>query len=193
MEPHSDLIYDVGLFDGGDTAYYLFRGYRVVAIDANPLTIEKATARFTREIQDGRLTLLNTGVSRVAGEATFWISDVPEWSSFDREIASRRGIGHSAIQVPTAPFTQVLEKYGIPHYLKVDIEGNDGLCVEALKGGALPKYVSVESECAGTVVAATRGRTKSPPIMKFPLPIWREETGYISSARINEETPSFSS
>ena len=31
---HSDLIYDVGLFDGGDTAYYLFRGYNVVAIDA---------------------------------------------------------------------------------------------------------------------------------------------------------------
>jgi len=27
----SDLIYDVGLFDGGDTADYLFRGYNVVA------------------------------------------------------------------------------------------------------------------------------------------------------------------
>ena len=34
MEARSDLIYDVGLYDGGDTAYYLFRGYNVVAVDA---------------------------------------------------------------------------------------------------------------------------------------------------------------
>jgi hypothetical protein len=32
-ETHDELIYDVGLFDGADTAYYLYRGYRVVAID----------------------------------------------------------------------------------------------------------------------------------------------------------------
>jgi hypothetical protein len=38
MEAHSDLIYDVGLLDGADTAYYLFRGFRVVAVDANPFT-----------------------------------------------------------------------------------------------------------------------------------------------------------
>ena len=36
----SDLIYDVGLFNGDDTAYYLYRGYDVVAIDANPVMID---------------------------------------------------------------------------------------------------------------------------------------------------------
>lgn len=54
---HSDLIYDVGLFDGGDTAYYLFRGYNVVAIDANPVMVERARLRFAKEIRDKRLTL----------------------------------------------------------------------------------------------------------------------------------------
>lgn len=54
---HSDLIYDVGLFDGGDTAYYLFRGYNVVAIDANPVMVERARLRFAQEIRDKRLTL----------------------------------------------------------------------------------------------------------------------------------------
>jgi len=33
----SDLIYDVGLHNGADTAYYLHRGFRVVTIDANPV------------------------------------------------------------------------------------------------------------------------------------------------------------
>jgi SAM-dependent methyltransferase len=46
----SDLIYDVGLLDGTDTAYYLFWGYRVVAVDVNPTMIEAARVRFANEI-----------------------------------------------------------------------------------------------------------------------------------------------
>ncbi len=146
---HSDLIYDVGLFDGGDTAYYLFRGYNVVAVDANPLMIEKARVRFAEEIQGKRLTLLNVGISDTTGTATFWVSDQPEWSSFDRTIASRDGTASRPVAVPVVPFSQLLAGNGIPHYLKIDIEGNDSLCVDALRGTSLPTYVSVEAECVG--------------------------------------------
>jgi predicted RNA methylase len=38
-----DLVYDVGMGDGADTAYYLAKGRRVVAIDANPLAVERAS------------------------------------------------------------------------------------------------------------------------------------------------------
>jgi len=31
-----NLVYDVGMHTGQDTAYYLFKGYDVVAIEANP-------------------------------------------------------------------------------------------------------------------------------------------------------------
>jgi FkbM family methyltransferase len=149
MEAHSDLIYDVGLFDGGDTAYYLYRGYNVVAVDANPLMVERAKLRFAKEVQAERLTLLNVGISRTPGTATFWISDRPEWSSFDRTIASRDGTAHRPVPVSIAPFSQILAEHGVPHYLKIDIEGNDKLCVEALRGTRLPRYISVESECVG--------------------------------------------
>lgn len=145
-----DLIYDVGLFDGGDTAYYLFRGYKVVAVDANPVMVENARARFAKEIQAGLLTLLNIGISKTPGTATFWISDIPEWSSFDKSIASRDATGHRPVSVATLPFWQLLTEYGIPNYLKIDIEGNDQLCVDALRGlSELPKYISVEAECVG--------------------------------------------
>jgi len=143
------LIYDVGLFDGGDTAYYLFRGYNVVAIDANPLMIDKARSRFAKEMEEGRLKLLNVGISKEAGTTEFWVSDVAEWSSFDRAIASRDGTRHTAVSVATEPFARILQRHGIPHYLKIDIEGNDSLCVEALRGITLPTYISVESECVG--------------------------------------------
>lgn len=105
MEVRSELIYDVGLFDGSDTAYDLFRCYKVVAVDANPLMIEKARLRFAKEILAKRLTLLNIGISRIPGTANFWISDHPEWSSFDRAIASRNGTPHEAVPVPAMSFS----------------------------------------------------------------------------------------
>jgi FkbM family methyltransferase len=149
MEGQPNQIYDVGLFDGADTAYYLFRGYNVVAVDANPLMIEKARSRFHKHIEASRLTLLNVGIGATPGTATFWISDNPEWSSFDRTIASRNGMAHRPLSISVVPFSQILLEHGVPHYLKIDIEGNDRLCVEALGAAKLPKYISVETECVG--------------------------------------------
>lgn len=45
------------------------------------------------------------------------------------------------------PFAEILDEHGVPEYLKIDIEGNDRLCVDALAGRTLPKYISVEAEC----------------------------------------------
>lgn len=149
----SDLIYDVGSAGGEDTAYYLHRGYNVFAIDANPLLIEQARLRFADEIAAGRLVLLGAGVAKTSGFETFWICDHPDWSSFDESIASRNRAGHSPIQVPVKPFSQILAEHGVPHYLKIDIEANDRLCIEALRGTELPKYLSVESECFGDAVS----------------------------------------
>jgi FkbM family methyltransferase len=149
MEAHPNLIYDVGLFDGADTAYYLFRGYNVVAIDANPLMVEKARLRFAKEIQAKRLTVLNVGISETLGTETFWISNAPNWSSFDRTVASRAGTAHRPVSVSTVPFSELLAQYGVPHYLKIDIQGHERLCVDALKGTRLPKYISVAAENVG--------------------------------------------
>lgn len=37
----------------------------------------------------------------------------------------------------------------MPHYLKIDIEGKDRVCIDALRGTKLPQYISAESECVG--------------------------------------------
>jgi hypothetical protein len=46
--------------NGDDTAYYLSRGFRTVAIEANPELVKYAKARFARKIASGRLIILNT-------------------------------------------------------------------------------------------------------------------------------------
>ncbi len=147
--PQPNLVFDVGLFDGDDTAWYLFRGYRVVAVDANPQMIAQAEKRFSAEISAGRLQLVNAGIGRATGSEEFWLSAVEEWSSFDRRIASRDGVAHEAITVPVIPFGELLDRHGTPHYLKIDIEGHDHLCVDALAGRPLPPFISVEAECVG--------------------------------------------
>jgi len=145
---HPDLVYDVGMHDGGDTAYYLSHGYRVVAIEADPRLVEQASRRFADEVQSGRLTILNVGITTSSGAAIFWISpDKSVWNSFDRRIAARRSHAHHPITVPTCNFSEILMQYGVPYYLKIDIEGNDALCIEGLTGFPLPPFISVETEC----------------------------------------------
>ena len=45
-----DLIYDLGLHTGQDTEFYLKKGFNVVAIEANPLLVTEAEARFALEV-----------------------------------------------------------------------------------------------------------------------------------------------
>ncbi|HXE53786.1 MAG TPA: FkbM family methyltransferase, partial [Tepidisphaeraceae bacterium] len=90
MDPQ--LIYDVGMNNGDDTAYYLSKGYRVVAIEADPVLVEQATHRFASEIAAERVTILNVAVAPTDGTARFWTSPTMRiWNSFNREIATREG------------------------------------------------------------------------------------------------------
>ncbi len=141
-----DLIYDVGMNNGDDTAYYLHRGFRAVAVEADPELCKIAATRFEKEIQDSRLQIVNVGIAAQPGLLDFWICETNRvWNSFDRKIASRDGLPHHSIQIPCQTFDWILANYGIPHFLKIDIEGYDYLCIEALKRASdLPTYVSVE-------------------------------------------------
>ena len=143
-----NLIFDVGLNIGQDTGFFLSQGYQVLAIEADPTLAEAARKKFHREIREGRLEVLNVGIAEKDGFAEFWIcEEKPEFNSFHRQIAARDSFSHHSIQIPVLRFSSVIGRYGIPHYLKIDIEGNDMFCLDGLSPSALPKYVSVESEC----------------------------------------------
>jgi FkbM family methyltransferase len=145
-EPQHDLIFDFGMHNGDDSDYYLKKGFRVVAIDANPTLSALGVSRFGGLIADQRLTICNIGVAPVRGELTFYINnDITEWSSFDRDIASR---GHAVVEtkVKTAPPEDFFRAFGVPYYCKIDIEGFDRLILETiLKLPAKPRYVSFEN------------------------------------------------
>src|SRR5688572_23801438 len=153
----SDLIYDVGMNNGDDTAYYLHKGYRVIAVEADPMLVDGARARFADAIAAGRLTLVNVAIGPAEATLPFWIcEDKREWNSFDRAVASRMGHPHHAIDVRCRRFSSILHEHGVPFYLKVDIEGHDHYCIDDLDPADAPQYVSLELDAIDELVTLKR-------------------------------------
>jgi FkbM family methyltransferase len=149
-----DLIYDVGFHNGDDTAYYLHQGFNVLAIEANPLLAAQGACRFEREIAARRLTILNVGIAKSEGTFSFWVNDENDvWSSFSRDLGCRHGSRCHEVKVRGVPLSSILCEYGVPYFLKVDIEGNDAHCIRSLDRNELPKYISCELTHDGDVLA----------------------------------------
>jgi FkbM family methyltransferase len=149
----SDLIYDVGMCDGADTAFYLAKGFRVVAVEANPALVERNRARFSREIEDGRLIILNTAIGPAAGRAAFDVHTSNEhWSSIVTSRRPQMAGQYKTIDVECATLDAVVKQYGVPYYLKIDIEEADLCAIQSLDGLLeRPIYISAEAH-SSTIV-----------------------------------------
>jgi FkbM family methyltransferase len=141
------LVYDIGLHDGRDSSHYLREGCRVVAIDANPTMCEAAEAQFRNYIQTGQLKIVNRGVAERKAQLEFWVcDDMTTWSSFSREMASREGVKNHSIFVDCVPIMEIIDEFGVPDYMKIDIEGNDRICIAGLTEAVAPQYISIEMD-----------------------------------------------
>lgn len=142
-----DLVFDIGANNGDDTAYYLRRGFRVVGVEANPDMVAWCERRFQEEIRADRLVLLNVGLAAEEGVATFFVSEGNRgvWSSFDPGLASRGNLAARQIAVQARSLRSLMQEYGVPFYLKIDIEGADHLCLRDIDPSDAPSYVSFEA------------------------------------------------
>lgn len=145
------MIMDVGMHLGKDTQFYLDKGFRVVAIEAHPQFVVDNRAKFDQYIKDGLLEIVPVAVAEREGTVPFYLfPEKGDWGTLDARYAQRniaRGTVHTIVEVPSAAFEIILQRYGMPYYLKIDIEGADILCIKALHHFAQrPKYVSFETE-----------------------------------------------
>ena len=68
MDKLNKTIYDFGMNNGDDVAYYLTKADRVVAVEANAALCRIAEKKFESEISTGRLTILNFALSDCASD-----------------------------------------------------------------------------------------------------------------------------
>jgi FkbM family methyltransferase len=134
----------VGAHSGEDTSFYLNKGFRVVAIEANPRRVKTLKSRFKNEISERRLFIVGKGIHEEEGSLDFYLHDHDDWSSFNKGSRFVEENSEKVI-VPTVKFSSILAKYGVPYYLKADIEGSEFhvfSCFPNLR--QLPTYLSFE-------------------------------------------------
>lgn len=140
------MIMDVGMHIAQDTSFYLKKGFDVISIEANPLLAKAGEEKLADYIERGQLRILNIGVGKENGVFPFYVNDTySEWSSFVEEIGTREGKYHE-IQIECKPLADVFREYGVPYYVKIDIEGHDMVAAEAIREMKVkPRYISVEN------------------------------------------------
>ena len=154
---HRDLIYDVGMHKGEDTDYYLKKGFRVVGFEAVPDLIKHCKDKFSEAIKNSKLILVEGAIvdpdlEGMAGQTVKFYKNLDDsvWGTANVDWVRRNkilGTHHEVIEVNTVDFKKCLNQYGIPRYLKIDIEGSDTVCLKALLDfEQKPDYVSIESE-----------------------------------------------
>ena len=138
------LIFDIGLHNGDDAAYYFAVGHRVVGVEANPLLAAACETRFSAEIEQGRMIVVNCGVLDQRGSFTFYRNLQDDgWSSFEPEKGGKDGPWEELV-IPCVTTQQLIEEHGKPFFMKVDIEGADLQALASLTLDIAPAYVSVE-------------------------------------------------
>jgi FkbM family methyltransferase len=143
------LIFDVGANGGDDTAAYLARGFRVVAVEANPTLCGYMHNRFEKEIELGRVFIVNKAVDRRGGgKITLRVNPLFHWQGTAIESYVRRHLARGGemvnYDVPTVSLSSLIEEHGKPHYIKIDIEGMDSEAIAGLSPSQAPRFISIE-------------------------------------------------
>lgn len=155
-----NTIFDMGFYDGADSRAYLSGGYCVVGVEADPDLVAVALQNYAVWVANGQLQLANVAIAPQGATSSWTVfyrnKCSKEWNSFIKTVGCRaclppHGVDLNAceqVKVTSVDCRGVFGYFGVPHYLKLDIEGAETGCFDAMKslpaGAKLPHYVSTE-------------------------------------------------
>ena len=133
--PKGALCFDIGANVGHRTVLFRQLGASVVSVEPVESSFRLLQKKFDR---DNNVHLIQAAVSDTVGQATLFLSDVTEVCTLSQEFV--RQYSHQEkhplhwnkqTQVATTTLDALIQKYGIPDFCKIDIEGQE---YEAFKG-----------------------------------------------------------
>src|SRR5262245_51790206 len=143
------LIFDIGAHVGQDTDFYLQRGFRVVAVEADPDLARRLRARFGIALARGHLVVVEAAVGARSGAGKFYRlgpsligTALPARATWSLVL----GEHCEEIDVAFVTLADLIARYGKPHYMKIDIERAVTLCSDGLRDAPTPSYLSLEAE-----------------------------------------------
>jgi FkbM family methyltransferase len=145
--PKGALVFDIGANVGTMTEVFSQLGANVVAVEPNSdcaRHIELTTSRDTVEV-------LRAAVGESSGLALLKISDrkdkmstlSEEWSAaVSKENQDYVGMWNREVTVPAVTLDALVKRYGLPFYIKIDVEGYEEQALGGLS--QLPPLLSFE-------------------------------------------------
>jgi FkbM family methyltransferase len=135
------IVFDLGMYDAADTIYYLETGHRVIAVEANPALALRGQRQLAGAIAEGRLTIINKAVSHEPEVCLTINGDNLGGSS---TVCDTVAVPLATVAVPGVTLQSLIDEFGVPKFLKIDIEGADEFCVRSLNPMNRPEFLSFE-------------------------------------------------
>ncbi|HXQ81468.1 MAG TPA: FkbM family methyltransferase [Opitutaceae bacterium] len=166
-QPPGMLIFDVGAHRGQRTKVFLQLGARVVAIEPDPSNQRLLAGRFSRDSSlGGPVTVVGKAVSESSTGATMWVhapgsglnSLSRKWvqalGQDDKRFGSRVEFAERR-QVETTTLEALMNSFGVPHFIKIDVEGHEPGVLRGLRRPVpflsfevnLPEFLPEGLEC----------------------------------------------
>ncbi len=140
-------IFDIGMSEGNDSAFYLAKGFQVVGVEADRDVYRHLTKRFRPQIEAGQITIYNLAAGGSVGKMVrFFHHQVHQGlSGLSNQRSEFSDGNHTSYEVATIDWDTLTKRHGIPHYVKIDIEGAETDFLTGMRASALlPEFISVE-------------------------------------------------
>jgi FkbM family methyltransferase len=138
------LVFDIGANRGDYTSAFLHLGARVVAVEPTPQLVEQL-----RRVSNPRLTVVPCAVGNKPGNLTLTLyadshlnSLVLDWGETSLPMIEANKVKVGTVQVEVSTLNLLIERYGMPDFIKIDVEGYEPQVLEGL--AAFPALLSFE-------------------------------------------------
>jgi FkbM family methyltransferase len=149
-----DMIFDIGAYDGHKTAAFAEISSKVISCEPDPDSFQILTTRF-RNLKS-KVQLINCAVYNRQGKAVLQRNSKgsafntlnPEWKNIlEKDNVKRwsekiRFEKEIEVEVRTNTLDHLIGQYGIPDFIKIDVEGSELEVIQGLTQQV--KYISFE-------------------------------------------------